>query len=154
MKPHERRARTRNETIAYLTEACKIFTQGLNKRDFDASSPHWQVVADNFEADFDHPVLGRVRHDLPGTLEVLRELASKFPAHESRVSNVDVRLNGEKGQAEVFAVVDSYGSPPEQVRQSLVTQQWQRIDGRWLCTRYTGVRGMADGAIAEWWGTS
>lgn len=59
-----------------------------------------------------------------------------------KVTGISSDVKEELGLASVFTWVEVTGIPVGVVRQSMVHSEYRRLEGRWLCTRCVGVRGV------------
>lgn len=145
---------SRSQTISHLKSACQIYAIGVQTRNFDASSPlYYAVLQSSFVAEFDlRNSLNRVQRNLQESLEFLEDFVKDFPGYQVHITNIDVRLDERKGEADVFSIMEEKGRGDGDGRQTFVLQRWKRIEGKWWCLRYEGVRGMSEGRVEEWSG--
>lgn len=59
-----------------------------------------------------------------------------------KITAISSDVEDKLGKASVFTTVEVTGIPPGVVRQSMVHSEYQRLEGRWLCVRSVGVRGV------------
>ena len=132
-----------SKTIAsHLEGIAHSCMKSLNDRNFSKCADGWNQMADIFRADSEHPQGGLVEQTLEEHLEMQRHIAEECPEYCLRLLDLYTEVNERTGSASVFMTVEATGIPPGVIRQSIGVSKFQLIDGRWLCVRYGGARGM------------
>lgn len=116
--------------------------KSLNGRNFSPSASGWNQMAAIFRADSEHPQGGIAEQGLEEHLEMQRQIAQEHPQYRLRLLDLHTEVDERAGSASVFMTVEATGIPPGVIRQSVGVSKFQLIDGRWLCVRYGGARGM------------
>ena len=116
--------------------------KSLNDRNFSKGANGWTQMADIFRADSEHPQGGLVEQIVEEHLDMQRQIAEEFPEYRLRLLDLYTEVSERAGSASVFMTVEATGIPPGMIRQSIGVSKFRLIDGRWLCVRYGGARGM------------
>lgn len=129
----------------YLESLSKSCTASLNARNFSTSAPGWSQTSLRWTAEFDNHVDDGARHsghNLQTFLQLQRETSEQFPQYHMKITGISSDVEEQKGMGRVFTTLEVTGIPPGVVRQSMVMSEYKLLDGRWLCTRSVGVRGV------------
>ncbi|EME86974.1 uncharacterized protein MYCFIDRAFT_172649 [Pseudocercospora fijiensis CIRAD86] len=131
----------------HLQNICAVFIRAINERDLYPESPAWaENCHPNFTADHDCPVRKRkIIMNLKEWLRTKRDMiAGDCPEFRIEIPEQNTTIYQNERAAEVFLVVKSFGLIEGVVAQDVGVFEFKYGRGRWLATKYRGLRGLND----------
>lgn len=122
---------------------CHLIVTAINNRDFEPTSPAWNVTDKYFAAKAAFANWPR-ETDLLHLLECYERHTTLNPQYSLKLDDVTIKIDEKRRCAKAFVNLLSDGIPPGTVRQSVgVLDFVLREDDKWYCLRYQCLPGMA-----------
>ncbi|KAK4624344.1 hypothetical protein CLAFUW4_03960 [Fulvia fulva] len=132
-----------DEIANHIEIIVRSVADATNSRIFDQDQSPWDDFSPLFEA-----FIGDVnvkRSNLTHFIAHLRKMCTTHPEFYFQVTSLNVNVSPKKQIAEVFLNMDFEGMPPGIVRPAVATISFRLVGEKWLCTKWTSLRGLVDG---------
>lgn len=121
---------------SHLEEFFKIITEFMNTRQFARAA-----AMKGFASDFYSAMHEKTSEDLVDHFAHHKKIAMDFPQYHITILDMSSKVDLKRGAASLFSDLEITGRPPGVTIRSMTISEFKIIDGRWLCTKATGIRG-------------
>ncbi|CAK3928050.1 Hypothetical predicted protein [Lecanosticta acicola] len=128
-----------------IEHMCHMIVGAINNRDFNVNSDAWSVTHEHFSAKAAFAQWPK-ETTLQELLRCYEDHTRLHPYYTLQLQEVMIKIDEKKSIAKAFVNLLSDGIPPGKIRQSVGMLEFMWIDGKWCCSRYQCVPGMAPAA--------
>ena len=128
---------------AHLEHLARSFMDAVNARDWNPESEGWSFLSTCLNVVMAHPPAG---HDRPVSRDIFRERLKHYadtnPTFRERVIDVSTDVDKYCAHGRVLMYHECLGFPEGVVMEMVSLLEFICLQGRWVCTRFSSVRGV------------